>query len=116
VFDWLAERPLSWEEYQRVKAAMVEQRRWRTMAEGIFPWADVDACRTGAGKEDTGLPEEPMPESLHEKTRPCCNAALTWIFFRSPRWTWQKLCGRAGWLGLCDQRHIQVDFFLTVMN
>jgi len=116
VFDWLAEKPLSWEEYQKTKAVMAEQARWRTMAEGIFPWADVDACRTTAGNGDAWPPEKPMPEPLHEKTCPCCNAPLTWIFFRSPRWTRQKLCGRAGWLGLCDRCHLQMDFFLTVMN
>ena len=81
VFAWLAEKPLSWEEYQRGKAAMAEHNRWRTMAEGIFPWPDVDVCRNATGDELARLPKDPMPESFRGKTCPCCQAPLTWIYF-----------------------------------
>jgi hypothetical protein len=99
-FDWLAEKPLSWEEYQKAKTAMAEHNRWRTMAEGIFPWEDVDACRV-LGSDASRPADQPMHSHLHNKTCPCCSALLRWIFFRSPTWTWRKLCGGAGWLGLC---------------
>jgi hypothetical protein len=118
-FDWLAEKPLSWEEYQKTKTAMAEHNRWRTMAEGIFPWEDVDACRVPGSEASwpaSWATDQPLHEHLKSKTCPCCRALLTWIFFRSPAWTWRKLCGRAGWLGLCDRCHFQVDFFLTIMN
>jgi hypothetical protein len=115
VFDWLAEKPLSWAEYLKVKAEMREHRRWRMMVEGIFPWPDVEASQTTPITDPMLMPT-PMPAHLGDQTCPCCSAPLTWIFFRSPSWTWRKLCGRAGWLAICERCHLQVDFRLTLMN
>jgi hypothetical protein len=42
--------------------------------------------------------------------------ALTWIYFASPGWTWEQLCGRAGWLLVCKPCHLQVEFYLEAMN
>jgi hypothetical protein len=114
VFDWLAEKPVTWNDYQATKAAMAEQSRWRTMAEGIFPWPDVEASK--AAGETAGAKHGPCHEELRNETCPCCNRPLTWIYFRSPKWTWKRLCGRAGWLGVCDECHLQVRFSLEVMN
>jgi hypothetical protein len=50
---------------------------------------------------------------------PVCNNPsedLTWIYFASPRWSWKKLCRRAGWLTVYDDCHVQVQFFCDVMN
>ena len=29
---------------------------------------------------------------------------------------WEHLCGRAGWMTVCDRCHLQVDFFREAMN
>ena len=81
------------------------------MHEDHFPWEDVDACR---GREAPGA--RPVEDAC-----PCpqCGkpgAALTWIYFESPEWTWQHLCGRAGWLTVCDDCRVQVQFFLEFIN
>jgi hypothetical protein len=109
LFDWLAEKPVSWAEYQRVKKAEAEARRWRTMAEGIFPWEDVEGSRADAEFQKAARLEHPLHAQSQTKTCPCCHAPVTWIYFRSPGWTWQKPCGRAGWLGVCDRCHFRVD-------
>lgn len=55
-------------------------------------------------------------QTLFGNSEPRCQQPLTWIYFSSPAWTWSKLCRRAGWLGICDPCHIQVEFDLVVMN
>jgi len=41
---------------------------------------------------------------------------VEWIYFSSPEWTWQALCGRAGWLLYDKQTGAQHAFWLVVMN
>jgi hypothetical protein len=41
---------------------------------------------------------------------------LSWVYFSSPAWTWEQLCGRAGWLVICRPCHLQVEHFLVEMN
>jgi hypothetical protein len=60
-------------------------------------------------------------ESGNQRTANCpgCGRSgsdLKWIYFSSPAWTWQRLCGRAGWLAICEPCHMQVAFFMEVMN
>jgi hypothetical protein len=66
----------------------------------IFPWDDVRAAQQDAAlqaefdfaeiKREYRAQAQPCPQ--------CGNAAdaLTWLYFSSPEWTWQHLCGRAG--------------------
>jgi len=56
-----------------------------------------------------------------ERARPCpkCGRTskdLAWFYFESPEWTWANLCGRAGWITVCDACHAQVDCFLESMS
>lgn len=58
---------------------------------------------------------KPCPKCLEAgKVRPSEN--LTWVFFRSPSWTWRNLCGREGFLSICTDHKRQVDFVITGMN
>jgi hypothetical protein len=41
---------------------------------------------------------------------------LSWYFYTSPDQDWQALAGRAGWITVCEGCHIQVDFFIFIMN
>ena len=85
-----------------------------------FPWEDVEASRTNQRLQR----EHPAAEARQRyaaTAKPCprCQTGadkLTWFYFESPAWTWEHLCGRAGWLTVCDPCHAQVDFFLEVMN
>jgi hypothetical protein len=56
-----------------------------------------------------------------DAARPCpgcgCPASrLAWIYYRSEAWTWPAGCGTGGWLTLCDDCHVQVDYFLEELS
>lgn len=85
-----------------------------------FPWQDADAAR-----KNTRLQRRHDVSEAHEhylsaaRSCPRCAAApgeLTWFYFESPKWTWENLCGRAGWMTVCDPCRVQVDFFMEVLN
>ena len=89
--------------------------------EGIFPWKDVIASRNRR-RSSFGPKREEEGRAIHlAHASPCpgCNtpaADLAWIWFESPEWTWERLCGRAGWRTVCDACRRQVDFFLDILN
>jgi hypothetical protein len=39
-----------------------------------------------------------------------------WFYFESPAWTWENLCGRAGWMIVAKGSPLEVAFFLEIMN
>jgi len=86
----------------------------------LFPWDDVEASRKNGGLQK----KHPLSERENyiSIAKPCpkCQtdpARLTWFYFQSPPWTWgEALCGRAGWLSVCDNCHFQVEFFEEVMS
>jgi hypothetical protein len=39
-----------------------------------------------------------------------------WFHFESPAWTWENLCGRAGWMIVAKGSPLEVAFFLEIMN
>ena len=84
-----------------------------------YPWEDVNKARHNRRLQTKHKPDEAV--SYRENARPCpkCgkgSSELAWFYFESPRWTWQHLCGRAGWMTVCDVCQAQVDFFLEVMS
>ena len=105
VLVWLSKMPMSRQDYLH----------WKDLPKGIFPENDVEASRNDAKLQQSAEgeygahPEEPG-------VCPNCQQPLTWIWFSSPGWTWEKLCGRAGWLAICDHCRLQVKFDLVVMN
>jgi hypothetical protein len=130
-------RRLPWVEHlgqfrtnQELARAAAEAAR-RTPGAGFFPWVHVEACRQTpeaslSSKESS--PKELFPQ-LPARDRdyylpsaiacPRCSASaseLSWIYFVSPKLTWEKLCGRAGWLTVCDKCRIQVQFFMELLN
>ena len=86
----------------------------------IFPWEHVMACVSDAKLKK----KHPMRKAKQEGlpfAKPCpkCNASpsdLKWVYFESPPQTWEWLCGRAGWMTICEPCHRQVQFFCQVMN
>lgn len=84
-----------------------------------YPWDDVGKARRNQRLQRKHPPGE--ADSYRAKAKPCpkcgkTSGDLAWFYFESPKWTWQNLCGRAGWMTVCDACHVQVDFFLEIMN
>jgi hypothetical protein len=73
--------------------------------EQVFPWEDVDSCM------DNSI--EPKIEGI---CCPECGKEVKWIHFRSPKWTWEHMCGRAGALAICPDCRIQVEFICEGFN
>jgi hypothetical protein len=87
-----------------------------------FPAEDVEASRRDKRLQNSHFEEldsesrEAMERTRQEAVRSGSGPRTEWIYFRSPPWTWEALCGREGWL-LCDpDSGVQHDFLLTAMN
>lgn len=54
-----------------------------------FPWEKVEAC---------------IDENAEVMKSRClrCGRCKKRIYFRSPSWTWMELCGRRGYLTICE--------------
>jgi hypothetical protein len=86
----------------------------------IFPWADVDAIRENR-QFQRHYPKRAAQRAFGGAALACPTCGLhalkhTWFYFESPEWTWERLCGRAGWMTVCDACHRQVNFFLDKLN
>lgn len=86
----------------------------------IFPWPDVTASRDDKDLQGTQSPEKAR-ETYLQRANPCSECQtppehLAWAYFSSPSSTWENLCGRAGWMTICDWCERQVDFFMEVMS
>ncbi len=51
-----------------------------------------------------------------KETCPDCGEKLVSLYFKSPAWTWEQLCGRAGFMKICPHCPRQIEFSMTVMN
>lgn len=93
-------------EIKQIEALIEELRRLAPKGEGFYPWEDVFAS----------MMNSPEKVCLSSQTCPECGERLILLYFSSPDWTWQELCGRAGDMLICPQCHKQKDFFLRIMN
>lgn len=104
-------------DYFNTRLAWAEYRRVGTR---IFPRADVAAARRDRELQEQHSPFEARGRYMDRANScPTCGAAPTdlhWTYFRSPDWTWERRCGRAGWLTSCDHCGIDVDFFVESMS
>lgn len=89
-------------------------------AEGLFPWQHVDACRQNRALQRRHVKKQARADyAAQTQSCPVCATSadrLTWVYFESPGWTWSHLCGRAGWMVVCDRCRLQVAFFCEVLN
>ena len=72
----------------------------------IFPWNDVVASIND---------QEFAPIIINHKCNKCKKNTVV-VYFVSPAWTWEKLCGRAGYLIICPHCVRQIEFFCSYMN
>jgi DNA-directed RNA polymerase subunit RPC12/RpoP len=70
----------------------------------FFPWEDVLNCKNDIIKYKS------------YQCPYCGEKEVIWIYFKSPEWTWENLCGRAGPLAICPKCASQVKFVCCVMN
>ncbi len=78
------------------------------ISDQYFPLKDVEACMNA----------KIIAEPNH---RPCplCkkpSEELQWIYFKSPDWTWKRLCGRAGPMSICPDCGCIVEFKIFMMS
>ena len=83
-------------------------------------WKALQALRDDEALQ-TKHPVAEAKEKFGSSLKPCrwCGRPgddLSWIFYESPPETWQMLCGRAGWIVVCDHCQRRVGSFLTLMN
>jgi hypothetical protein len=130
VIEWLEERyrlpDPRWSSYVELKSRRETPRDIEGFERGYFPWEDVDACRGRLpppsilpSQNRRGLAQVVRRLRRHGRRCPKCQrppAEMTWIYFRSPSWTWWRMCGCEGWLGVCDHCRLQLQFRLLVMN
>ena len=121
--DWLAPVEEDFDakraEGERIVADLQRHTERRRNGSDL-PWADVDACRRNLRLQRRHSVADAKHHHLLEANRcPRCRTlpdALNWVYFSSPKETWPALCGCAGWLIVCDECRIQVDFFIEVMS
>jgi hypothetical protein len=85
-----------------------------------LPWEDIEASRH-KNSVQRGRDSKAAKGAYGAIAHSCPNCqkppdALAWFYFDSPSRTWADLCGRAGWITVCDECKRQVDFFCEVMN
>lgn len=91
---------------------------------GFFPPSDVRAAAEDTALQDDAWRNRQPPEGTFEamvaefvaEHPGTCLAAAEWVYFRSPDWTWQNLCGRAGWMLWDPSTGEQFCFQLGIMN
>ncbi|HMU28430.1 MAG TPA: hypothetical protein PKA56_06220 [Solirubrobacterales bacterium] len=89
----------------------------------IFPREDVEAClRNEKMQQEANSDGSPSGQSQAMETSRLgaieagAPERIRWIYFESPEWTWQNLCGRSGWLLIDPETIDQYDFVMTMMN
>lgn len=91
----------------------------------FYPWDTVNACRNNEELQRKQLLScQSADQAKHRYSQdamPCVKCRtpaeqLAWFYFVSPKQTWQVLAGRGGWMTVCGECHIQVDFFVEILS
>lgn len=99
---------------------MLDEKDLEEEQDAGFPWEDVQASRANKRLQSRHpVDQKKMTYLPWASACPICHTPadrLAWFYFKSPEWTWELLCGRAGWLVVCDRCRRQVNFFCELMN
>ena len=89
----------------------VEYDEW-DIRKAYYPLEDVEACLdTEKSAKMTAVP--------NHRFCPLCgkpSEELKWIYFDSPKWRWENLCGRCGPMSICPDCGCLVEFICILMN
>ena len=82
------------------------------ISNAYFPLEDVKACMNS---------EIPIKIDKYPNHLPCplCgkpSEELMWIYFESPKWTWDTYMGTAGPLSICPDCHSLVEYIMWLIN
>lgn len=88
-----------------------------------LPTADIEACLADPALQRENsiarLPESERAALAKRRDQALARGApdtVEWVYFTSPEWTWQHLCGRAGHLLYDRGTATQYEFICTIMN
>ena len=102
--------PIEINELERIVKEIMQKLSSTTLPESgkkiYFPWDDVLNSMVKY-HERVSCSNDVCPE---------CGRNCLRIYFSSPDWTWQQLCGRAGTMVICNHCPKQIDFRLEIMN
>jgi hypothetical protein len=79
-----------------------------------FPLEHIIACLRDDRLQGRHSHAEALKRYKEQLAQPAEN--VVFFYFESPAWTWENLCGRAGWLVIRKEPSRQVAFFLEIMN
>jgi hypothetical protein len=79
-----------------------------------FPLEHIIACLRDDKLQSRHRLAEALERYQEKLTEPVENAV--WFYFRSPTWTWEHDCGRAGWMVVAKEPPREIAFLLEVMN
>ena len=81
--------------------------------DGQYPWEDVDASRADKKLQKKHPISEAKERISESPSCPKCGKDakdLEWFYFSSPEETWEMLCGTEGWMGVCSDCRLQVNY------
>ena len=96
----------------RIESLAAEIKNWEKSDDKenstfqTFPWKDVALS----------LLKYPERVKFDYDACPDCGNERIKLYFHSPRWTWAKMCGRAGNMVICPHCRLQTSFECSVMN
>jgi hypothetical protein len=79
-----------------------------------FPVEHIIACLRNDGLQSRHSLAEARERYGKQLAEPVEN--VVWFYFESPAWTWDNLCGRAGWMVVAKEPMREVAFFVEIMN
>jgi hypothetical protein len=120
VLDWIERQPMSWAEYEFLMRERQRVSRLEDLRRGFLPWDELRACES-SHKLRREHPVAAGKARFLAEAAPCpvCDTPpdrLTWIYFTTAPETWRNLCGRAGWILVCERCMLQVSCFIEVLN
>jgi hypothetical protein len=120
VLEWIERQPMSWEEFDFHREArswqfQIEQRR-----EEFRRWDDMRRSAAHAHLQAEHSVEQGKARHLADAVEcPLCQTSpdrLTWTYFASSPQSWRNLCGRAGWVVVCEPCELEVSVFIDMLN
>jgi hypothetical protein len=87
--------------------------------DAYFPLKDVEACMDGCRSFIKHLSDRRLEDKANHRPCPLCgkpSEELKWIYFDSPKWTWENLMGRAGPMSICPDCGCIVEFIRVILN